>query len=241
MNAITPKQRMLAAYRGEAADTVPIAPEFWYYLPAKLLGLNMIEFSRVPHWQALRQTFKHYGTEGWGAAFTGAPCPNVDCSSETTELPEGRLLTRTTCKTPHGTLTSASMADPVEPGWSVERSIKDFDRDWPAYQATTLGLIEEINWTPVQRALDAVGEDFLLEAWMPAQFFDYIANGRDGGLEQGIYDLIEHEDFFTGLHEEYLDYVRRFAAAACEHTTAESLCIGCSWSCISLISPAMWR
>ncbi|MHB9022588.1 MAG: uroporphyrinogen decarboxylase family protein [Armatimonadota bacterium] len=238
---MTPKQRMLAAYRGEAADTVPIAPEFWYYLPAKLLGLNMIEFGRVPHWQALQQTFKHYGTEGWGAAFTGAPCPDVDYSSETTELPEGRLLTRVTRKTPYGTLTSASMIDPVEPGWEVERPIKDFDRDWPAYKASTLGIIEEINWTNTQKALDAVGEDYLLEAWMPGQFFDYIAGGREGGLEQGIYDLVEHEAFFEALHEEYIDYARRYAIAACEHTTAESLVVGCAWSCISLISPAMWR
>ena len=238
---MTPKQRMLAAYRGERPDYVPCAPEFWYYLPARLLGLDMIEFGRVPHWQALQQTFKHYGTEGWGAVFSGAPCPDVAYSSETTDLPEGRLLTRQTRTTQYGTLTSAWMADPKEPGWEVERPIKDFARDWPAYKAATLGIIEEINWTGVQQALDAVGEDYLLEVWLPAQFFDYIAGGREGGFQQGIYDLIEHEAFFAALHEEYLDYVRRYAEAACAHTTGAALVIGCAWSCISLISPAMWR
>jgi hypothetical protein len=238
---MTPKQRMLAAYRGELPDYVPVAPEFWYYLPARLLGLNMLEFGRVPHWQALQQTFKHYGTEGWGAVFNGAPCPDVEYSSESTDLPEGRILTRSTRKTPYGSLTSAWMADPLEPGWEVERPIKDFERDWPAYKASTLGIIEQMNWTGTQQALDAVGEDYLLEVWLPAQFFDYIAGGRQGGLEQGIYDLIEHEEFFEALHEEYLDYVRRYAEAACANTTGESLVIGCAWSCISLISPAMWK
>ena len=32
---------MLAAYRGELPDTVPVAPEFWYYLPARLL-MNLV-------------------------------------------------------------------------------------------------------------------------------------------------------------------------------------------------------
>ncbi|OPZ86970.1 MAG: methylcobalamin:coenzyme M methyltransferase [bacterium ADurb.Bin429] len=238
---MTPKQRMLAAYRGELPDYVPVAPEFWYYLPARLLGLDMIEFGRVPHWQALQQTFKHYGTEGWGAAFSGAPCPDVEYSSERTDLPEGRILTRSTRTTKYGALTQAWMADPKEPGWEVERPIKEFARDWPAYKASTLGIVEEINWTGVQQALDAVGEDYLLEVWLPGQFFDYIAGGREGGFEQGIYDLMEHEEFFEALHEEYLDYVRRYTEAACTHTTGESLVIGCAWSCISLISPAMWR
>jgi len=64
---LTPLQRMLAAYRGEPTDTVPVAPEFWYYVPAKLLGMTMVDFElQVPHWQGLQHTFKHYSCEGWG-------------------------------------------------------------------------------------------------------------------------------------------------------------------------------
>ena len=60
----TPRQRMLAAYEGRFSDTVPVAPEFWYYIPARLLGLSMIEFEQeIPHWQALHDTFRHYRCE----------------------------------------------------------------------------------------------------------------------------------------------------------------------------------
>ena len=69
----TPKARMLAAYRGRKLDRVAVAPEFWYYLPARLLGLDMIEFSRVPFWQALQQTFRHYDCEGWGLTGPAGP------------------------------------------------------------------------------------------------------------------------------------------------------------------------
>jgi len=48
MADFTSKQRMLNAYRGIPSDLPAVAPEFWYYFPAKLLGLDMIEFSRVP-------------------------------------------------------------------------------------------------------------------------------------------------------------------------------------------------
>ena len=70
----TPRQRMLAAYEGRYADTVPVAPEFWYYIPARLLGVPMYDFEReVPHWQALQTTFKHYGCEGWGIVAPATP------------------------------------------------------------------------------------------------------------------------------------------------------------------------
>ncbi|MBI3922769.1 MAG: hypothetical protein HY318_15220, partial [Armatimonadetes bacterium] len=90
-------------------------------------------------------------------------------------------------------------------------------------------------------ALDAVGEDYLLEVWVGVPFFDYIATSREGGLEQGVYDLIEHKAFFEELHEVYVDYMRRMARETFKHTTAESVCIGCAWSCVSLAGPAIWR
>ena len=37
---MTPKQRMLNAYRGLPNDRPAVAPEFWYYYPAKVLGVE---------------------------------------------------------------------------------------------------------------------------------------------------------------------------------------------------------
>ncbi len=58
----TGKERMLNAYRGIFSDRIAIAPEFWYYYPAKLLGVDMIEFQReVPFHTALKTTFARFG------------------------------------------------------------------------------------------------------------------------------------------------------------------------------------
>jgi hypothetical protein len=239
---MTPRQRMLAAYRGLPADTVPLAPEFWYYVPARVLGVDMITFEReVPHWQALQRTFAHYGTEGWGICSPSIPTPDVRAREEWVDLGEGRFESRVTMQTPHGTLTRGQRYDRREPSWAVDRPIKDFERDWPAYRATTLGLVEDADWSGVRRALDAVGEDYLLEVMVGVPFFDYIAGGREGGLARGVFDLIEHEAFFEQLHEAYIEHVRRLARAAVTQTKAEALFIGCSWSCVSLIGPALWR
>jgi len=165
----------------------------------------------------------------------------VTGTGEWVDLGEGRFEARTIWQMPAGTLTMRQQYAREEPSWPVERPIKVFERDWPAYRYCCFGVVEETDWSGCQRALDAVGEDYLLEVMVGVQFFDFIANPREGGLQQGIYDLIEHEAFFEALHEEYLDYLRRLTRAACENTTAESLFIGCSWSCLSLISPALWR
>lgn len=85
----TPKQRMLNAYRGVFSDRYPVAPEFWYYYPARVLGVSMVEFEReIPFWQALQATFKRYGTEGWGAAFLDVINPDAERKIRFLKLPD---------------------------------------------------------------------------------------------------------------------------------------------------------
>lgn len=239
---MTPRARMLAAYRGEPADTLPVAPEFWYYLPARLLGVDMVTFEReVPHWQALQQTFRHYGIEGWGVVGPAVPTPGVRRREEWVEVGGDRFESRVTTETPHGALHHRQLFDRLEPSWPLERPVKDFTRDWPAWRAATLGLVEEADWSGVRAALAAVGEDYLLEVMVGVPFFDYLAGGREGGLQQGIFDLLEHEAECRRLHEEYTDHLCRLAGAACEQTAAAALFLGCSWSCVSLLGPHLWR
>jgi uroporphyrinogen-III decarboxylase len=86
-----------------------------------------------------------------------------------------------------------------------------------------------------------VGESYLLEASLGVPFFDYFAGSRQGGLEQAIFDFAERENDLRRLQERYIDNRIRLAAALCRKTPFESFFIGCSWSCNSLIGPAMWR
>jgi len=239
---MTPKQRMLAAYRGLPTDTVPVAPEFWYYYPAKLLGVDMIEFAReVPFHMALKHTFETFQCEGWGVTFPAMPNEHVEGCSHERWLSETRLEVRSEIKTRAGTLTSASLLDREEPGWAIEHPLKDFARDLAAYEIMSLPDPEQMQVEGMVQAWEEIGESYLLEAWLGVPFFDFYGSGREGGMEQSIFDLFEHERELEALREKHLDHMVQKTRLLCERTPFESFVIGCSWSCNSLLGPRLWR
>lgn len=239
---MTPKQRMLNAYRGLPVDTVPVAPEFWYYYPAKLLGLDMIQFSReMPFHLALKHTFEVFECEGWGVVSPGMPNEQVEGHSEERWISETRLEVRSEHRTPAGTLTSAGLMDREEPGWPLERPLKDFDRDLRAYEIMSLPDPEQMQVEGMIAAWEEIGESYLLEAWLGVPFFDFYGSGREGGMEQSIFDLYEHEPELEDLRQKHLAHMVEKTRIICERTPFESLVIGCSWSCNSLLGPRLWR
>ena len=242
--AYTPRQRMLAAYQGQFSDYVPVAPEFWYYIPAKVMGMSMIDFElQVPHWQALQITFNHYQCEGWGIVAPAIP-PGAAGSQKVEDrwLENGRLERLITLRAGSHLLTSRTIFDPHEPSWLVERFIKDFEKDMPVYEQMTLLPPEQFEWKPVQQALDAVGEDYLLEVYVGSPFVDYVGNQREGALEQVILDLVsDHTTYLEGLLERYIDHIVQKTKAVFQYTSARAIFISSSWSTLSLLSPSVWR
>jgi hypothetical protein len=233
---------MLAAYSGEAVDVVPVAPEFWYYLPARVLGIDQIQLAReVPHWKALQETFNYYGTEGWGIVFPSIPHDATALSNSFKKRDDGTYEEITSLKTDGANLISRTIFEKMNPPWLVERPVKDFLREWPAYEKYVLGDISRAEWKPVNEALDSVGEDYLLELYLGEPFFDYVAQACDGGFQQGIENFLLHEGFLQDIYERHLAYKRILAREAFRNSKIESVCIGCVWSCLSLLGADLWR
>jgi hypothetical protein len=239
---MTGKQRMLNAYRGLWNDRVAISPEFWCYYPAKILGVDMIEFEReVPFHLAMKTTFEHFNCEGWGIAIPSIPNERIESRKQETWTSESTLKVRTITRTPAGDLTGTQRFDRDEPSWVTERPIKDFERDLQAYEIMTMADPAQMDVSPLMSAWRDVGESYLLEAWLGDPFFDYFATAREGGLERAIFDFAEHESQLRALQEKYISFMTRKASIICEKTPIESLCITCAWSCNSLEGPTMWR
>ncbi|RPJ38379.1 MAG: hypothetical protein EHM21_16935, partial [Chloroflexi bacterium] len=241
--SLSPRQRMLAAYQGRPTDFIPVAPEFWYYLPARVLGISMIELElEVPHWQALQQTFRHYRCEGWGIVAPDIPAGLCGKTAITQRwLAEGRLDETRAVRLANRDLRARRILDPGEPSWQVERYIKDFDLDWPAYAELAFVPPAALDWSPVQRALDAVGEDYLLEVYLGDPFIDFAGGQREGGFEQVIQDLADRPEQMSALQARYIEYMAEKTRAAFRHTSAQSVFVASIWSSLSLLSPALWR
>jgi len=242
MTNITPKKRMLTAYKGEKSDRVPVAPEFWFYIPAKVLGIDMVQLEReIPHWQALQKTFKHYNCEGWGIV---QPEPKYDLfpiNRQLRRIGESRYEEKRIIHTPKGKLTARTLYDKKEPSWKIERFIKNFQNDGPFYEKFILREANEYDWPAVQEALDKVGDDYLLEVLTGFTFIDFIGWEREGGLEQTILDIVDYEHYLLKLQKRYIHWITEFTQAIFSKTTAESVNIPCIWSTLSLVSPRMWR
>jgi uroporphyrinogen-III decarboxylase len=126
----------------------------------------------------------------------------------------------------------------------VERPIKDVASDLPAWEIAAFGgSIDDLDCSGLIRAWEEVGDTYLLEAMVGLPFFDFFACAREGGFETAIMDFFDPdlEPKLEELQERYIDQIVKLTRALCEKTPYESLVIGCSWSCNSLIGPNMWR
>jgi len=236
----TPRQRMLNAYLGQWSDCRVVAPEFWYYLPARVMGLDMVTFAReVPHWKALQETFRHYQTEGWGIVAPAQPNPAVESTSTFESLGEGRYQQRIITRTRYGTLSDCRMYDVKEPSWHVERPIKNLAQDYDAWLETAFPPLELMDFTEAHHALQAVGEDYLLEVMVGGMFFDFMAQPM--GMEEGVMALADHEDRYLALQQRFNEHMTEKTRLICEQTADAPIFIACSWSCASLMGPNLWR
>jgi hypothetical protein len=237
---VTPKERMLAAYRGEAVDTTPVAPEFWYYYPAKVLGVDMIQFQReVPFWKALQAAFRKHATEGWGAAFAATASPHRSSASSFRSIGGGRYRDRTTVRFKDTTFTASSIYDREEPSWAEERLVKD-PAELPAFLDMQLDPAATHDFSDCRRAHESVGGDYLLELWMGVPFFDLIA-GAMGFEAASLFFLSGNDEWLERTRERYTGHQLEFARQACRETGFESFVLGCSASCTSLLGTPLWR
>ena len=237
----TPKQRMLNAYRGKFSDRYPVAPEFWYYYPAKILGVDMIEFERnIPLWEALQKTFVKFGTEGWGIAWAAASTPycSVD-SSSFKKVSDTQYLQKNEIKYMDKVFNTARMYDKFEPSWVTEYAVKD-ESDLETFFEMNFHLDTEYDFKDANEAHEKVGEDYLLEMTLQGPFFDFVGSAM--GFQDAVFYFIQEDPGqLQKLREMYIDKQIRFIREAVEKTNYESFFIGCSYSCNSLLGPDMWR
>lgn len=236
----TPKQRMLNAYRGIASDCTPVAPEFWYYYPAKVLGVDMITFQReVPFWHALKVTFEKFGTDGWGCTGAGRHNPHVSGTSRTEKVSETQIRSIWETHYQGRTFTGVGMLDKENPSWTVEHPCKT-PEDIPVFIEMNLSPDITFSFDRAVKDHEAVGESYLLEFGLGVSFFDFVA-GPPGFEEALFYFMSEEPSVLEGYRERFVESQVRLVREACEQTSFEAFFIGNSYSNNSLLGPTLWR
>ncbi|MCX5642354.1 MAG: hypothetical protein NTY10_03885 [Candidatus Omnitrophica bacterium] len=235
----TPKQRMLNAYRGIFSDRYPVAPEFWYYYPAKIMGVDMIQFEKeIPFWKALQVTFKKYETEGWGIVFPVSRLP-IPTKSSFKKISETQYRQIDTVAIGSKKFSSTIIYDKKEPSWLTEYPVKD-EADVLPYLDMLLSPETDFDFKPAVEAHNIVGEDYLLELGLGVPFFDFIACFM--GFEKALlYFADQDAAALSDIRDRYIKSQLEYIRKACSQTNFESFCVGCGYSNNSLIGPRMWR
>lgn len=242
MSAFTPKQRMLNAYRGVWSDRYPVAPEFWYYYPAKVLGVDMVTFERQSLLiRGLKATFAKYGTEGWGAYYSWPRHPEAHTQETFQQEADGRFLLTHTCRFRNHTFTAQRSFDRHEPSWSVRYPVQQPGSELGVYLDMQMPETLAVDVRPASEAYREVGDAYLLEFMIGSPFFDFVAGPM--GFEAGIAFFMadENQALLQRYQQRYIEFLGAYIAQVCPRLPYEAYFMGCTWSCNSLIGPHLWR
>lgn len=235
------KTRMLNAYRGIYSDFYPVAPEFWYYYPAKVLGVSMIELQReIPHWKAMRETALKFDAETWCAEGAAANNDRISyAGGDFKKIGDGRYRSSNIVKYDGIALESSAVFDEREPCWQETYPVKT-GKDLEAFMNAELAGDVTFEFGGARKAWEEAGGDLLVEFGLGVAFFDFVSGAM--GFENAImYFMSDNDMILEEWRERYTAQRIKLLREAAEKTNYEAVFIGCGASCNSLLGPTLWR
>jgi hypothetical protein len=236
----THKQKMLNSYKGIFSETYPVAPEFWFYYPAKVLGISMVELQReIPHWKALLETFRKFGCEGWGTVQAERNMPDIEKTSSFKKLNDEDYMLEETIDHKGNRYTSRQKFNKYEPSWIEEYPVKSA-KELDAYLQYMFENDVVFDFKNALAGYNETGEDYLLEYDLGLPFFDNIAFAW--GFENALMFFMDGNDrILDRYYERFIHFQKMHLQKSIQNTAFESYFIGCGYSCVSLIGPKLWR
>jgi len=225
---MTSKERMLAAFRNQQPDMVPVSPDISNMIPAKLTGKpfwDIFLYGNPPLWKAYIEAVKHYKIDGW--QYAGHLGPLIESARDLKPIDRSdkrkfrnviisrthdAITVRTYCSTPKGELWSETIFFRDQPPWTTRKYFKDFEKEFDHleyFYPDPSNLSGEAYWT-MAKAMGDLGITGLCVA-LPG--FQDLFGLIDGGLEEICrlymqkHDLIE--EYRRMFHEYIVSYVER--------------------------------
>lgn len=237
---VSPKQRMLNAYRGIYSDHYPVNPEFWSYYPAKILGLNLVEYElEVPMWKGILAATKYFDGDGWAIASGDSHYPDIEITSVFESIGNDRYREQKMINCDGLNLECSNVYAKTDPAWVETYPVKDI-ADLDKYIRAKLSDRVVYDFTKANDAHAQAGEEILVELDIGAAFTDVFADAM--GYEETIMLFMSGEDkklqeYFELFLNQKIELIQQVA----EKTEYEVLFIGSNISNCSLIGPTLWK
>jgi hypothetical protein len=159
---------------------------------------------------------------------------------QTIKINDTQLRQETTMRLGNREFVSALVFDAEEPSWVVQYPVND-PADMPHFLDALLNSDIGCDYSAAIDGWKNVGEDYLLEMWLGVPFFDFVACSTMGFEKTLEYFLSEETTVLQRFQQRYIEFQIEQIRRACAATPFESFCLGCAYSCNSLIGPNLWR
>ena len=245
-DSMTSKQRMLAAYRRQMPDRVPVSPELWDATALAVSGRPWHElmgpFATTPWWRTHLAAFEYFDCDAWIVPSPGPTPRQSDRLVSTSRwLDADTIETEKVWRTRTGELHAVSRSTEAYDGWLLEHPVKRFPDDMAAYAEYIFDDPADWDLSVVGEALAGIGEKGVATPYLGSPFTSFLGSVREGGLAQTLFDLIDHEVYCRELQQRFIEHCVRAAEVLLDRTTAEVLFIESSYSAPPMVSPALYR
>lgn len=244
---MTPKERMLAAYKRQKTDKRPVSPEIW--------SATVLEYKQKPFYKYLGpfaeedytsawlETQKHFGFDAWLQSDLEKPQEgrNYTEKSKSRFIDEHTIETRKEIFTTKGIIEWVTRTNREYEGWGYENPVKDFERDIGAYVEYTLDDPSTYNDVKLKEDIRKVGEDGLLSANLGGLFISYLADGRMGDIASTLIDLIDYEELVKEIHLKYTNYLMAKIQRLSTVDGLNSILINNGYSNAGIIGPHLYE
>lgn len=243
------KERYLTSINHKEPDIVPIAPEMWFLVPARitglpyyevgLCGLFVPELHKIKCWESQLQCAKFFDTCGWIVPSIGAPLKKLKTDVNISSLNDDSIKLSIIYHTSKGDITEAYKCPKDDAPWQIEHCVKKTE-DWNAYREMYFCDPWTCDISEIQEASEATNGSGIISGLIGGLFFDWLAFAREGGIPQIILEIQDNSQFFEKLYEEYTSYLVERTKLLCSKTPCDEVFIGCSYSEVPIVSPEMY-
>jgi uroporphyrinogen decarboxylase len=244
---VTPKERIVTAFRNRKPDRVPVSPELWDAIPIRVSGkpfyeMSATSFGSIPLWKAQLDAYRFFGCEAWIPVEPGPSQRQQSMLQAVSRfVHKGLIRTDVAYRGERRTLHEVKHSSYDYDLWSTDPPVRDLFRDLPVIEEYFFEDPTALDYSEISRAWTETADSGICEGIVGNSFFEFLTLFRSGGAVQVILDLHDYPDRFEDLRDRYAVFLAGIAEEICRRDKAEGLFLNCGSSTLTVISPPFFR